>query len=117
MGDISDNFSRWEFICACGCGQSTIDVETITILEITREHFGYPIHINSGNRCLMYNRTLPDSLDTSQHIKSKAVDFRVESVPAEIVYNFLTMRFPNKYGFGRYRFFTHADSRLVKSRW
>ena len=116
MGDLSEHFSRWEFACPCGCGFDTVDVEQLIILEAVRKHFGQPIHINSGCRCLEYNRT-KDSEDTSQHVQGKATDFRVENVPAFLVYSFLTHRFPNKYGFGKYGMFTHADPRSVKVRW
>jgi len=122
VGDISAHFSRDEFKCSC-CNQDTVDIELVTILEVVRNHFNQPVHINSGNRCLKYNRSLVDkdgnqiSKDTSQHVLSKAADIRVENVKAELVYNFLTMRFPDKYGFGKYQNFTHIDCRSIKARW
>jgi uncharacterized protein YcbK (DUF882 family) len=119
MGDLSKHFSRNEKMvaCPCGCGQDTIDAELIFILEAVRNHFNQRVHFNSLNRCLAYNRTIPNSRDTSQHIKSKAADIRVENVPAKLVYAFLTMCFPNKYGFGKYSRFTHIDCRSIKARW
>ena len=118
MGDLSEHFDRSELriACPCGCGQDTVDVELIMILETIRKRFGCPVYVNSLNRCIAYNRT-KDSKDTSQHIKSKAADIRVERVSPEAVYNFLINKFPNKYGFGKYRTFIHVDCRPEKSRW
>ena len=118
MGDISEHFSRWEFECPDGCGQDTVDVELIHILEITRVHFNQRVYVNSGNRCYKYNFKI-GSKNSSQHPLSRAADIRVENVTAEIVYNFLTMRFPDQYGFGLYvrDRFVHVDSRPVKARW
>jgi uncharacterized protein YcbK (DUF882 family) len=125
MGDLSEHYSRWEFVCngiekgICSCNQNTVDAELITILEIVSKHFGQRVHVNSGNRCLKYNRTLPGSNDTSQHLLSKAADIRVENVLPVIVYNFLTIRFPRRYGFGLYvkDRFVHVDSRSIAARW
>ena len=117
MGDISEHFTRDRLACKCGCGQDTVDVELIKVLEDLRRRFKQPVYVSSGNRCLAYNRTLPDSRDTSQHIKSKATDIWVSSVPPRIVYNYLTMKYPNKYGIGLYRSFVHIDVRKVKARW
>jgi uncharacterized protein YcbK (DUF882 family) len=123
VGDLSEHFSRWEFACPDGCGFDTVDVEQIMILEAVWKHFGHRIHIISGCRCLTYNRSLVDkggnriSKDTSQHVQGKASDFRVESVQAKFVYAFLTNRFPDRFGFGSYDRFTHADPRSIKARW
>ncbi len=118
MGDLSKRFSRWEFACHDKCGQDTVDTKLIDILEAVRAHFDQPVHVNSGNRCAKYNRKVGGST-RSQHLLSRAADIRVENVPAKLVYNFLTMRFPNRYGFGLYvrDRFVHVDSRPGKARW
>ena len=54
MGDVSDNFSRSEFACKCGCGFNSVDVALLDALEQVREKFG-PVSITSGNRCPKHN--------------------------------------------------------------
>ena len=43
MGDLSENFSRHEFACKCGCGNDTVDAELIRVLQSVRARFGKPI--------------------------------------------------------------------------
>ena len=58
MGDISENFSRSEFACRCGCGFATVDVELIKTLEVVRKQFNKPIKINSSCRCEEHNERI-----------------------------------------------------------
>ena len=72
MGDLSQNFSRWEFECSCGCGYSQVQVEFVKRLQKVRENFG-PMTINSGCRCGSYNRSVGGS-PLSAHVPGLAVD-------------------------------------------
>lgn len=72
-------FKRSEFDCGCGCGFNHIDVRLVKILDMIREHFGKPIIITSGVRCVNYNRKV-GGVTNSFHVKNKAADFYVQGV-------------------------------------
>lgn len=114
MGDLSKHFSRSEFACRCGCGQDTVDAVLITVLEHIRAHFGKPITVHSGNRCVAYNRRVGGA-SSSQHIISRAADIDVRGVsPAEV---FAYVDTWHTGGLGSYPTFTHVDSRAERARW
>lgn len=50
------------------------------VLEPTRAHFGRPVRISSGYRCLALNEAV-GSKESSQHLKGEAVDFEIPGVP------------------------------------
>ena len=50
------------------------------VLQPVREHFGRPVTVNSGFRCLKLNRAI-GSKDTSQHRKGEAADIEIPGVP------------------------------------
>ena len=121
---ISEHFSRSEFDCKCGCGQNTVDAELITVLEDVRNHFGVPVIVASGNRCLAYNEMVqsvdPDYIpfsSNSQHMYSKAADIIVQGITAIEVYKYLANKYVGKYGIGSYLTFTHIDVRVDAARW
>ncbi len=117
MGNISTNFSRWEFACHCGCGFDTADVELVDILEQVRAHFGGAvIDITGPNRCRTHNEKEGGAL-TSRHLVGQAVDFKVAGIDPDDVADFLEERHPFCYGIGRYRNRTHLDVRSEKARW
>lgn len=49
------------------------------VLQPVRDHFGRPVTINSGFRCLELNRALK-SKDTSQHRRGEAGDIEVPGI-------------------------------------
>ena len=75
MTRLTDHFTKEEFDCQCGCGNGDIIISENLVfeLECVRVHYGKPIRINSGIRCLSHNRKI-GSRDTSSHIKGLAVD-------------------------------------------
>ena len=76
MGDLTKNFSRWEFACPCGCGFAAISMDLINnVLEPTREKFG-PVRITSACRCHQHNRTV-GGVSRSLHLLGKAADIQV----------------------------------------
>ena len=124
MGNISTHFSRQEFACKginCdgngnNCGFAAVDIELIRLLEEVREHFGKPVHINSGCRCEAHNKAVGGS-ENSQHKFARAADIVIEGVHPDKIYAFFDNRYPTQFGLGGYPNFVHIDSRSVKARW
>lgn len=141
MGDLSRNFSRREFQCQCAaqgkseadgyCGgrMDAVDIELVTVLQVTVDHFrdqtDCPIIciITSGNRCEKHNSDVGGS-PNSQHKFSKAADFHLKFKfdgewhqidPAEVA-SFLETKYPDRLGIGRYKSWTHVDSGPMR-RW
>ena len=115
MGDVSENFSRKEFACKCGCGFDAVDTDLLAVLERLRKLFG-PILITSGNRCQAHNLKVGGSTH-SQHLYAKAVDIKVRKAYQEEVADVLEAMFPDAHGIGRYNEWTHFDVRKPKARW
>ena len=83
MGDLSKNFSKYEFKCCCSeCKHKKIhiDLNLIYRLEELRDILGNkPINITSGVRCKAENsRSGGDS--SSPHLLGKAADIQVKEV-------------------------------------
>jgi uncharacterized protein YcbK (DUF882 family) len=117
MGDLSKNFSRWEFKCKCGeCEQVGPDPELVVIAQDVRDHFNKPTKITSGHRCPAYN-ALVGGVKGSQHLKGKAGDLQVEDVPPDQVADYLLAKYEGQKGIGRYNDFTHIDTRPGPHRW
>jgi uncharacterized protein YcbK (DUF882 family) len=116
MGNLSENFSRSEFACKCGCGFSTVDVDLLATLEVVRKKFRQPVKINSACRCNDYNKKVGGA-QSSKHKKGIAADITVKGIKPYDVYLFLDGYMPNSYGIGTYKTFTHIDVRIKKSRW
>ncbi len=116
MDKLSEHFFRAEFGCRCGCGYDTVDAELLAVLEDVRNHFGSPVHINSGCRCPGHNKKIGGK-PKSQHLLGKAADIDVaRAFPGE-VYMYLRQQYPDKYGLGLYQNFVHVDVRLRRTRW
>jgi uncharacterized protein YcbK (DUF882 family) len=109
MGDIGVYFNRHEFSCKDGCGFDTVDVILIMWLSMLRERYS-PVIINSGCRCLNYNRSIGSS-DTSQHVDGRAADINVPNTSTREIYDYLEAIMGNNGGLGLYEQFVHVDSR------
>ena len=103
-------------MCRCGCYGDTVDYELLKVLTETREHFGKPVTIESGYRCIERNRAI-GSTDRSQHVLGKAADIKIKETNPRTVQEYLDARYPNQYGIGSYGSFTHIDVRNGKARW
>jgi len=112
----SKYFNREEFTCKCGCGFNSVDAELLTVLEELREEFDSPVTINSGCRCVGYNKLVGGSAE-SQHTLARAADIVVAGVHPQDVYLALEATYPEQYGMGNYNTFTHIDTRDYKARW
>lgn len=114
---VSPNFRVKEFAQKdYRCDKIIIDTELINILEDIRKHFGKPIFITSAYRTPEYNEKIGGAKN-SQHCKGTAADIKMYMVPASEVQSYLKHKYPNKYGIGSYRNFTHIDVREKKARW
>ena len=124
---LTDNFSKSEFNCKCGCEMPNDILDNIKLLAIQlqtiREYVGQPIKINSAYRCELHNSII-GGVKTSQHILGKASDITINTfTPDEVVdviENLLVNEMLGSFyigGLGRYNTFTHLDIRSYKARW
>ena len=124
---LTDNFSKSEFNCKCGCEMPNDVLDNIKLLAIElqtiREYVGQPIKINSAYRCELHNSII-GGVKTSQHILGKASDITINTfTPDEVVdviENLLINEMLGSFyigGLGRYNTFTHLDIRDYKARW
>jgi uncharacterized protein YcbK (DUF882 family) len=118
MGDLSDHFSRIEFACHDGCGFDTVDVGTLALLEDIRTHFNASVVVNSGCRCVAWNKKVGGE-PNSFHIQGRAADIVVAGVtPAQVADYVENGPLRGKGGVGRYIRFTHVDTRTQgPTRW
>ena len=73
MGDLSRSFSRFEFVCKCGCNtEFRVDSKLISILQKIRDAAG-PILVTSGCRCRRRNDNTPGAAKNSWHVPRKGV--------------------------------------------
>jgi uncharacterized protein YcbK (DUF882 family) len=91
-------------------------VELLQILEDVREHFDSSVKITSGCRCAEHNKRVGGAPD-SEHTRGIAADIVVDGVPAWEVHAYLSMKYPGRYGIGKYQGWTHIDVRLRAARW
>lgn len=71
MGDITTNFSYWEFACPCGkCSLNGrhIDLKLVHALQRMRDVYGKSITVNSGCRCDAHNITVGGVTDSSHKL-------------------------------------------------
>lgn len=120
MGDLSKHFSSSEFKCRC-CGQlhpsgDKPPAQLIDFLETIREHFGKPVHINSGYRCPKHNAAVGGA-SRSLHMAGLASDLWIEGVSPHLVHDFADTLVGASGGVGEYATFTHIDVRGYKARW
>lgn len=79
LGDLSENFSKREFVCPDGCGFDTPDAELVVALQQLRAMVDAPILITSGCRCRVHNERVGGA-PNSQHLLGKAADIVVEGM-------------------------------------
>jgi len=85
--------------------------ELMDNLEIIREHFGYPIKINSGYRTPEYNNKIGGATK-SQHLTASAADIRMNVTPSKVQEGIKQLMEEGKIkkgGLGIYANFTHYD--------
>lgn len=115
-------FTPGEFACKCGgkyCngGVDKVDLHMVKKLDVVREHFGRPVIITSGVRCVQHNKNV-GGVSNSQHLLGKAADFIVSGVSPIEVYNWCDKNLmTGNGGLGKYSNFTHLDNRNYRARW
>lgn len=73
MGDLSLNFSAWEFDCKhCGTLKGPA-ARLVEVLQRLRDSRGGPLNILSGYRCVYHNGRVGGS-KRSQHLYGRAAD-------------------------------------------
>lgn len=132
MGDLTNNFSRAEFACKCGCGFDTVDAVLLRALQSCVDSFktnsgkAVSMIINCGCRCKRHNDSLKsrfvisggkhgeNTAPNSQHIYGRAADLVLlvdrKRVPPKEVSAYFKEHF-KELSVGTYASFTHVDSR------
>ena len=114
---LSKDFSREEFKCNCGqCDYDTVDSKLVEVLQDIRDKYVASVTITSGNRCPEYNKEVGGS-EKSQHIRGRAADIQVKSISPHEIAQYLNWKYPEEFGIGTYKTFTHIDTRTNKARW
>ena len=109
------DYSRWpnfkpnepKMACPC-CGEYYHDPEILDMLQKARTVAGVPFAINSGTRCLEYNKCVGGVLK-SEHLIHIAFDISVRNVDRKVVYEALKEAGFTTFGF--YQTFIHVDKR------
>jgi len=114
---LTPHFSRGEFACRCGCGFANAAPALLFALEAVREHFDSPVQITCGCRCAKHNAETPGAAPDSRHTHGDAADIKVKNVPPAEVADYCETLIGARGGVGRYRTFTHIDTRGAAARW
>ena len=110
---LSENFSVQEFECNCKkCPETLINLDHVAKLQQLRHDLGSYISINSAYRCPEHNAVIGGEKN-SMHMKGHATDIVVQGMTPDEVAD-ACEKFD---GLGRYKTFTHIDSRGSKARW
>ena len=68
---ITKNFSVDEMMCHCGCGEDSMDMDFMDILQNIREDMNRPLKISSGVRCAEHNSVVSSTGITGPHVPRK----------------------------------------------
>ena len=120
----TENFTRIgdpKMVCSC-CGKGQLSIAILVVLEMTRAHFGKPVTLLSGARCAIHNKAEGGAKNSEHLIRDDedvdAVDITVQDVAPQQVYLYLkNLPFANLLGLGKYKGFTHVDTRGYAARW
>lgn len=127
MPRFTQNLSRHEFACECGCGYDTADFALVNALQKTVYYFqnqydlDITIKITSGCRCPVHNENIGGA-SKSKHVIGQAADFQLVKpgggfIPTRDIYDYLIRKYPGTYGIGRYTTWIHLDVRNQAARW
>ena len=103
------NFTAKELSCKC-CGEYYHDTQALYYLQDARDFAGRPFRINSGHRCVKYNKAV-GGVPNSEHLKI-AFDISTKGHDKEVL---LQSLFDGGFTtFGLYESFIHTDTRDYK---
>ena len=68
---ITKNFSVSEMKCHCGCGEDSMDMDFMDILQNIREDMNRPLKISSGVRCAKHNSIVSSTGSNGPHVPRK----------------------------------------------
>jgi zinc D-Ala-D-Ala carboxypeptidase len=106
MGDLSENFSRYEFACKCGCGADNISPALVDALQVVRSASPFAISITSGVRCSKHNSNVGGA-SSSSHVSGLAAD--IVCIGSGDRYKFLRNLIPAVGRIGVAENFIHVD--------
>ena len=83
---ITKNFSVNEMKCHCGCGEDSMDMDFMDILQNIREDMNRPLKISSGVRCAEHNSVVSSTGIFGPHVPrssgTKASDILISGADA-----------------------------------
>lgn len=112
MGDLSKNFSRWEFECRGCCGLDDVKQRLIDSLQRFRDIVQSKVVVRSGRRCFRHNMYVGGRY-TSQHLYGTAADLETVKgmTPEEMARIAVTIPEFRMGGIGVYDWGIHVDVR------
>ena len=121
---LTNNFSKAEFDCKCGCEmpkEVLINIQKLANqLQILRNKVGVSVKINSAYRCIKHNKSI-GGVSNSQHVLGKASDVVISGFKASKTFDLISDLINDgdmlQGGLGAYNSFTHYDTRKTKARW
>lgn len=124
MEQLTKNFNSFEFYCKDGTPVPAMykqNMESLAEnLQVLRDYFNLPIHINSAYRTESHNRKIGGS-PNSQHLLCKAADIVIASkTPKQVVRaikKLISEGEMKEGGIGLYNGFVHYDIRGYAARW
>lgn len=108
---LSQNFSRAEFECQCGCGADSISMDLIRRLQEVRDALGQPMRVTSGVRCSTHNTNIGGSFKSSHVPDSSGTSYAVDIACDNSRYRqkLLTAMMPIMDRIGIAKTFLHCD--------
>lgn len=115
---LTENFTREELACKCGCDRMEIPLDFVKWLQVVRTDCGFPFPITSGYRCPDHNARVSGTGRDGPHTIA-AVDIAltgeqaIKLLASALKYGFTGIGVQQK-GAGR---FIHLDRRAVPAIW
>ena len=119
---LTENFTRSEFACPCGCNSQMIEQELADKIQGIRDKLGKKIRITSGYRCVSHNASKKvGGSKQSRHLYGIAADWRTEDRSVNPVCLGILAQKAGFGGIGIYWHsrgaFVHTDTRGGKATW
>lgn len=119
---LTENFTRSEFACPCGCNSQMIEQELADKIQGIRDKLGKKIRITSGYRCVSHNASKKvGGSKQSRHLYGIAADWRTEYRSVNPVCLGILAQKAGFGGIGIYWHsmgaFVHTDTRGGKATW